>query len=325
MKQLANLVGGYLTGLHRTLKTEKLSVTYRLEREIRKRTGECSTSTTENRTTAVNALRRFISEKYPNTLITAGGISADHMRAFVDWMKGKGYKPRYIRCQVANLRSVLNLVNGRGTKICRGLQYGKPNHVMTALSRETVQELASLQLTDERLIRTRCFFFFCTLAQGMAPIDAAHLKKSDIVNGFITYCRHKTNMPVTVEITPALRMLLDQLPPGKGEYLLPILDDSGDTERQYKNFLPRYNRQLRKLSGLVGEDIRLSSYVARHTWASIADAIGGEIESISKCLGHASTKVTAAYIDNITNRGAVQLNRDVAGHLFPDSVGLKTA
>lgn len=325
MKQLANLVGGYLTGLHRTLKTEKLSVTYRLEQEIRKRTGECSTSTTENRITAVNALRRFIGEKYPNTLITAGNINADHMRAFVDWMKGKRYKPRYIRCQIANLRSVLNLVNGRGTKICRGLQYGKPNHVMTALSRETVQELASLQLTDERLIHTRTFFFICTLAQGMPPIDAAHLKKSDVANGFITYCRHKTNMPVTVEITPALRMLMDQLPPGKGEYLLPILDDSGDTERQYKNFMQRHNRQLRKLSGLIGGDIRLTSYVARHTWASIADAIGGEMECISKCLGHASTKVTAAYIDNITNRGAVQLNRDVAGHLFPDGIGLWTA
>jgi len=211
---------------------------------------------------------------------------------------------------------VLNLANGRGTEICMGLKFGKACHANTAVNEEIIRQLESLELTDKRLTLARAIFLFCFLAQGMPLIDAAHLEKSNIVNGFIIYHRHKTRMPVVVEITPMLKMLMGKIPPGHGKYLLPILDGSKDTERCFKNFSQRYNRWLHNISDLMGEQVHLTSYVSRHTWATTADSIGGEMDVISRGLGHSSTKVTAAYIDNITNKGVIQLNRNVIAHML---------
>ena len=301
-------------------KKEKLiPMTERMLHEIEQRKNECSSSTTTNRTTAVNAFGRYIKEKRPSAaVITADNVTKESVKDFVRWMYDQNYKPSYIRCQIANLRSLLNLINGRGQEIFGGLKIPKEQTVKRAIGIDIVTMIILLNLSDNpELQLVMQIFLFCLFAQGMPLVDAARLKVSNISNGHITYYRQKTRQPVTVKITPELEKIMRQLPHGKDGYLLPILDNSTDTplERQYKNFLQRYNRKLAIISAMIGNGVHLTSYVARHTWATIAYSINKEMRPLSKSLGHSSTRVTATYIKD-DNDDVDKLNLAVSKELI---------
>ena len=149
----------------------------------------------------------------------------------------------------------------------------------------------------------RDIFLFCFYSMGIPLIDAAHLKKSQLKNGRITYYRHKTHRMVSIEVVPELAELLKRLTHENSPYLLPILTSEDETEKkkQYKRFYQRYRRALIKLSAILGDDIHLTSYVARHSWASIAYKNGISINIIAQALGHANTDITLAYIKELDN------------------------
>lgn len=68
-------------------------------------------------------------------------------------------------------------------------------------------------------------------------------------------------------------------------YLLDIIDTGkGDGRKQYKNAIGRINRHLKTVGGLAGIKIPLTSYVSRHTWASIAKMKNVGISTISDAL-----------------------------------------
>lgn len=300
-------------------KEELVPMTERMFQEIKRRNNECSVSTTINRITAVNAFGRYIKEKRPTAaVITVDNVTKECIRDFVRWMYEQNKKPSYIRCQIANLRSLLNLINGRGQEIFGGLKIPKEQTVKRAIGIDIVTMIFKLSLSDSPDLQlARQIFLFCLFAQGMPLVDAARLKVSNISNGHITYYRQKTRQPVTVKITPELENIMRQLPHGKDEYLLPILDPDSDTplERQYKNFLQRYNRKLGKISEMIGHGVHLTSYVARHTWATIAYSINKEMRPVSKSLGHSSTRVTATYIKD-DNDDVDKLNLAVSKELI---------
>ena len=53
----------------------------------------------------------------------------------------------------------------------------------------------------------------------------------------------------------------------------------------------------------------LTSYVVRHTWASLAYSSNVELSVISKALGHANTKTTLVYIREIDDKQVADANR----------------
>jgi site-specific recombinase XerD len=65
-----------------------------------------------------------------------------------------------------------------------------------------------------------------------------------------------------------------------------------------KNNLKNHNHRLRKIGKLVGISEHLTSYVARHSWASIANFSGVHIGVISQGLGHNDIKTTQTYLAN---------------------------
>ena len=96
---------------------------------------------------------------------------------------------------------------------------------------------------------------------------------------------------------------------GDTPFLLPILKDSKDKEvlrRSYCTALRCVNRNLKKLGELAGCKIPLTTYVARHTWASTAYARNIPVAVISEGLGHESEKTTRVYLqsldDDVINR-----------------------
>ena len=69
----------------------------------------------------------------------------------------------------------------------------------------------------------------------------------------------------------------------------------------YLRALRGFNLKLEKIASLLLPGVKLSSYVARHTWATLAFHAGMSIGIISKALGHFSIKVTETYLKPFEN------------------------
>jgi integrase len=135
----------------------------------------------------------------------------------------------------------------------------------------------------------------------MSFTDIARLKHSDIYDGRIHYERQKTGEEVrSIPLSDALAGLLTALEVQGGEYVLPILGPEHVTEKQkvlrIQKCLKRMNREMKEAAALVGIHTKLTSYVARHTYATTLKRKGTSDTLISEALGHASTNTTRAYL-----------------------------
>lgn len=136
---------------------------------------------------------------------------------------------------------------------------------------------------------------------GINSVDLFSLE--EIRNGRIEYKRSKTGRLFSIKVEPETQTIIEKYH-GKN-FLLDVLDTYGN----YKDFTHRMNDNLRKIGtverkGRGGKKIReplfpkLTTYWARHTWATIAAELDIPDETISLALGHSSgNRVTNIYIN----------------------------
>lgn len=151
---------------------------------------------------------------------------------------------------------------------------------------------------------------------GINTIDLCHLRKRDVKEGRIEYDRSKTGRHYSIRIEPEAAEIINRYA-GKGEWLLNVLDRYKD----FKDFAHRLNENL-QLMGEVetqkrGKKVRrplfpeLTTYWARHTWATIAASLDIPNETIAAALGHGyGNRITAIYID-FDRRKVDEANRRV--------------
>ena len=144
------------------------------------------------------------------------------------------------------------------------------------------------------------YFLLSFMLVGINMVDLCHLES--INDGRIEYNRSKTSRLYSIKLEPEVMELIDKHR-GK-KYLLDALDRYAN----HKDFVRRMNENLRKVGdmervGRGGRKIRnplfpsLSSYWARHTWATIAASLDIPKETIAAALGHGGNTVTDIYID----------------------------
>ncbi|MBQ7512428.1 MAG: site-specific integrase [Prevotella sp.] len=155
------------------------------------------------------------------------------------------------------------------------------------------------------LVFARDMFLFSFLARGMAFIDMAKLRKDNVHADHISYVRSKTSQVIVVPLTTMLRRIIRRWEDPVSPYMLPIIQPVADAEppfsyRLYDNALHRYNRNLRLLSKRLGIAEPLTSYTARHTWASEAYRLQVPVSVISACMGHTSEATTRIYLKSLS-------------------------
>ncbi len=136
---------------------------------------------------------------------------------------------------------------------------------------------------------------------GINTIDMCNLKEIDS-EGRVNYYRAKTNRLYSIKVEPEALEIIENY---RGvNYLLDILDRYKD----YKDYNRRMNRALKKIgpvkrSGRGGTKEYnalfpdISSYWARHSWATIAASLDIPRDTIAHALGHGGNTVTDIYID----------------------------
>ena len=85
--------------------------------------------------------------------------------------------------------------------------------------------------------------------------------------------------------------------------------------RQYQIALNYHNRKLKILGQKIGEALPLSSYTARHTWATTARRHNVPISIISEGMGHSSEKTTQIYLASFENSVIDEANKSILKYI----------
>ena len=136
----------------------------------------------------------------------------------------------------------------------------------------------------------------------------------------ICYKRKKTGQEITVELEDCMREIIERYRDKDSDYIFPVLrkwEKCGEFVKWKKSreALAVYNRNLKKLAELAGISEHLTSYVARHSWASIASQTGIPIGTISRGMGHESEKTTQIYISDLDRSDVTIANRMVLSRI----------
>ena len=170
-------------------------------------------------------------------------------------------------------------------------------------------------------------FILMFLLRGLPFVDLAYLRKSDLRGNVISYRRRKTGRPLSVTLTTEAMFLLQKYMNWEEQspYLFPILhSDEGSPKayREYQLALRNFNYQLELLGKALGLKDRLSSYTARHTWATTAYYCEIHPGIISEAMGHSSITVTETYLKPFRNKKIDEANIQVLDFVKRSVVGL---
>lgn len=173
-----------------------------------------------------------------------------------------------------------------------------------AVDEAVVLRLHRLDLSNSpALALARDLFLFSYCTRGMAFVDVAFLRKSDIAHGEISYLRHKTGQRLTIRIEPCIERILHRYRSmtAASPFVFPLItsDDPHKAFVQYRAALGSYNRRLKELARAAQIVVPLSSYTPRHTWATIARNRNIPLSVISAGMGHSSERTTQIYLASL--------------------------
>ena len=190
-----------------------------------------------------------------------------------------------------------------------------------ALSKQDVKKIVNykaLEGSPEQFYRD--IWVFSYLSNGTNLADIFRLKYKNIDWDTIVFVRHKTahnrkTVPILVEKMPELEEIIERWgskPALPDTYVFNVLT-SGLTpavERaKIQGATKTLNKYIGRIAGQVGINGKVTSYTARHSFATVLKLEGENIAYISEALGHSNLKTTENYLksfDRATRKKAAK-------------------
>lgn len=263
--------------------------------------------------TTLNSLLRYTN----GNEVAWNDLTSTFILGFESFLMKRGLCRNSTSFYMRNLRAIVNRAIEQDFEVPRNpfkhVYMGVDKTLKRAVSIGIIRKIRDIDLSEyPSLDFARRVFIFAFYTRGMSFVDIAFLKKRDLHNGEITYCRRKTRQQIKVKIEPETRMLIDSFGSSETDYLLPIITKKGcDVERQYESAYYRINRNLQKVGKMLGLETKLTLYVARHAWASIALENNVAMATISKAMGHDSEKTTTIYLQSLDTSSVDDANSDI--------------
>lgn len=175
-----------------------------------------------------------------------------------------------------------------------------------ALTIEQIGQIANYDDGDPLTYRYRDMWLFIYLCNGINVADLAVLRYRDIVGGEIRFVRQKTahttrkRKEIVVVVGEQMQRIIGKWgnPPHPNAYIFPILSGGESPERQrvlVKNATRAINQRMAKVGKALGLG-NISTYTARHSFATVLKRAGANIAYISESLGHTDLKTTEHYL-----------------------------
>jgi len=235
------------------------------------------------------------------------------------WLKSKGLSDNTMSLRFRTLRALFNaaILEGYAKRDLYPFDNFKisarfnGNTRRRALSKEDLKKIEAIELDQKSVhFEAQQYFLFSYYGQGISFVDMAYLKWSNFVEGRIYYNRAKTGKDLAFKVPEPALAILEYWQPltrkSKSSYIFPILNETMHVSAQQKDdrihkVRTRYNKSLKHIAELAKVDAHLTSYVARHTFATVLKKEGVATAIISESMGHKTEAITQTYLKNFDN------------------------
>jgi site-specific recombinase XerD len=255
--------------------------------------------------TGVNSIFRY----KPSKELRFTDISVQFLEGYKQFLLNNGCKINTIGNYLRSIRAIYNIAIKRKIVDKKyypfdevSIKYEKT--AKRAISKDDIDKLRRYYVRPETPEwYAKNFFLLSFNLIGASFTDMAYLKPSNIVKDRIVYKRRKTHKLYNIKLTPEAEKILNLYYPRTYEYLLPVLpsdikEDSVRSKAIIQQWIKTTNKYLQRLSKKAGIDAPITTYVARHTWATTAKRLGYSNELIAEAMGHEyGNKITNMYLD----------------------------
>lgn len=232
------------------------------------------------------------------------------LKRYEQWMKSQNFAINTIGTRLRHLRVIFNqaldmkLITTdnypfRAYKVAKVSQ----QTAKRALSKEDIVNIINYKGKSKLEILAIDVFAFSYFTAGINFIDMALLKSENIMDSRIIYYRHKTKKRIIVPLQQKAIELIEKY--RGGAYLFPILSEYHKTEIQKADRLHKVLSKVNKYLKRIGEELKLpislTTYVARHSYATVLKRSGVPTSIISESLGHSTERITQVYLDSFGN------------------------
>lgn len=251
-------------------------------------------------------------ERYAGDNIPFAAVTAKWLQQYEQHERNRGLRQTTISMHLRQIRAVfseakrLGIIKPSADPFAKGkftIQNGEGRKL--ALTLQQIKLLANYS-GNATMERYRDFWLFIYLCNGINVADLMRLKYKNIFDGEICFVRHKTrNTTKTVKeiratITPQMQEIINKYGNeyAPNAYIFPIL--KGDETEAQKDlrcvgFTYLMNHYTKKLGQMLGIG-NVTTYTARHSFATVLKRSGANIAYISESLGHSNIKITENYL-----------------------------
>ncbi len=199
-------------------------------------------------------------------------------------------------------------------------------NVRTAKRAITVKDIRKIEKLDlprgSSLDKARDLFLLSFYLRGMAFVDMAFPEEDRLEEcGLVSYNRRKTHQNLNIEWMKPMQAIIDKYAEQTKDspYLLPILTGKESSPyTAYRKVEHNTNYNLKKIGEMIGLKIPLTTYVARHTWASVALHMNIPIATISEGMGHNSYKTTQIYLQSLDVATINEANKRIISKILKE-------
>lgn len=271
-------------------------------------------------------LAKFNLERYKSEKLLLRNLTPDFLRAFQKWAlctnyivdKKKTAKPRTysvttIGMYLIRIKAIVNGCVDAGELPQARNPFGKKKYTIPKsraakrpLELSEIKLLANYQTEDKREQFARDIFIFSYLANGMNFYDIFKLKWSDIRNEEFRFVRQKTfsklpDKQIRVFLNEKLISIIERHGTDKNQngYIFDVVPwgaSKMEEEKRIRSVIATVNPQLKKIANIIGINPEISTYYARHSFATIMHELGASIITLKNVIGHEDIKSTQVYI-----------------------------
>lgn len=261
---------------------------------------------------------------FAGSSLTFGELDAPLLKRFERSMLDRGLRRNTISLYMRLLRAIRNQAVRRGlaepdADLFRHVFTGSNPTRKQSVPLAVIGTIRTAPLTDcpQSVRFARDLFMLSFYLRGIPFVDLSHLRKTDVRDGLLCYRRSKTGHLLCVRVEPCADEIIRRWTDETSPYLLPILPPATAVtdHRSYETALRTYNHNLSRLSAFLRLSVSLSSYVPRHSWATIAYTEGVSVAYISEALSHSSEAVTRHYLRSFSPDSLAGVNQFLIGLL----------
>ena len=239
-------------------------------------------------------------------------IDIPFLRRYETWLRKQGLAENTIGIRFRTLRAVYNLAIEQNLVKAENYPFKKykvshlqEETVKRSLSKQDIERILSYKSTNRYMRFPIDIFAFTYYCGGINFIDIANLTQANIMEDKLIYKRHKTGKLMKIPLQPQAIELIKKYHSKESPYLFPILSDFHETEIQKANrihkVITKVNKRLKEIGEELNLSIPLTTYVARHSQATVMKKAGVSTAIIREIMGHSSERVTQIYLDSFDN------------------------